>query len=918
MTEKIILAPGANGSELLKSLALHGVKTINLRICESGELARLALMRSGIAIKENFLSSHEEYAVVAGAMKGVSYFKKPTYSDIQEVTGALRKMRNLVVGTDEPSQIEIILKKGIFTEKNEALLKVYKNYIKALEDNKQIDATGLIRLAADSCKIVDAQFMTLNEYPVSPLERSLLAMISDNRVTETNLEELFEVAENAQGIGNAGDTTDKENKNHIINYPLSIESIKNCYGAPNEVETIINDIYGSGIHGTNPESPGTNHVILGTNTETSGSTAKNLDTCTVAVTDANLYGQLFFDYALLYDIPITFGSGVPIINTRPAQLLVLYYRWMTEGFFGADSLLEMLESKAFNKKKLEDVLSQAGNRIFMQELAGIRFTNDYGTNQSRLDDYRDVMARDEESYRDCECREKKLTEQRIACIPYLEVMARELALPAEEFIRKYANIRKSRSTNAEKLTASLDAAADSAIYNQLSIILRTGIDQTTEDLIKNVLSISICSQKSESGKLHVTGIEKAMSTVRKHMYIAGLSASKYPGSPKEDYLLLDDDIKHFGLPGQYMTSKGRIRLKQNCLMNLVKLCSALGTKIYLSYSGLNVSELKRENASSMIYELIKAESGSTLSTQEMERRIRKVDYFAPAISLTREIGKAYVNGDNIGADSNNRMRAEYAVPWDLETSYSPSALMTFFSCPRRFMLTNSALLGIEEPEEDNPFETISAADLGTLAHNLMEWLANSNRTLNDFMAISEELFDRYMLIRPALLTDSAASEKEAFLEMMESAYNSDPGREVVLAEEDISATHESGVKIHGYPDRVEKLEDDTYLVVDYKTGRHINHIQDDIDTCLQIVIYAYLMEKRGYNVSGCEFRYIRLGETVTCKYDDEMKDALNEKMETFKSIMESGEFPLAAEPEEGEVDPCKYCKCMAICEKERI
>ena len=50
MKEKIILAPGANGSELFRSLARFGVNTIGLRVMSSVELAKYALMKSGIKL----------------------------------------------------------------------------------------------------------------------------------------------------------------------------------------------------------------------------------------------------------------------------------------------------------------------------------------------------------------------------------------------------------------------------------------------------------------------------------------------------------------------------------------------------------------------------------------------------------------------------------------------------------------------------------------------------------------------------------------------------------------------------------------------------------------------------------------------------------------------------------------------------
>ena len=79
-----------------------------------------------------------------------------------------------------------------------------------------------------------------------------------------------------------------------------------------------------------------------------------------------------------------------------------------------------------------------------------------------------------------------------------------------------------------------------------------------------------------------------------------------------------------------------------------------------------------------------------------------------------------------------------------------------------------------------------------------------------------------------------------------------------------------------------------------------------------MVIYAYLMEQRGYKVTGGEFRYIRRGETVTCKYDDDMKKELSEKLAFFRDSLISGDFPVAEKADNGP-DPCRYCKYPKIC-----
>ncbi|MBP3278772.1 MAG: PD-(D/E)XK nuclease family protein [Butyrivibrio sp.] len=851
MRETIVFAPGLNGQELIKNLAMHGKNCINLRICNAGELARTALMRSGISINEDFIDSEEETTLVAKAIEGESYFERPSYSDIKELASAIRRMRSLVYDADEAKAIEETLSKGIFAEKNAALISVYKKYTALLTDKKVVDAITLERRAAMNCDPINADFITLQECPLTPLDEALLTRVSGGKFEQKNICSLF----------------DKQDSG------TKISSFKNCYGAPNEVETIIAEVYDG----------------------------KKLDECTVAVTDVATYGQLFFDYALLYDIPVTFGCGIPIVNSNPAKLLSLYYNWMTRGFFGAAAINEMLSSASFDKAKLYGLFPETEEgfswKVFYEALGGLKLTNDKKTNDEKIAGFKASVT----------------DEKRKLVTPCLEVMAKELALPVEEFISKYAYIRTGAEKSKDTLLMKLDIVAASTIYGELSTIRSAGVDQDPEGIILSILKNNVCSQRSEAGKLHVTGINGALSAIRDNLYIAGLSASKYPGSPRENYLLLDADLKLFGNGAEFLTADGRILKKREGLLKLASLATALGSNIYVSYAGLNVSELKRDNASSLIFELFRQEHGADATAKELEEIVEKVDYFAPAVSVTRGVGDAYTKGIKIDRSSADT-EVSLNFGWNLDKEYSPSALNTFFDCPRKFLL--SYILGIPEPEDDDPFEVISAAESGTRAHSLMEELGNSTITLDEFKEMASSSFDSYISENPPLINGKVAAVKDQFIEMMETAYEMDPHREVVLEEEDIHCVHETGVKIHGFPDRVEKLDDGTYLIVDFKTGRKLSHVQDDIATCLQILIYAYLMEQKGFKISGGEFRYLRLGETVTCKYDDEMKNALKERLNFFKESMEKGEFPLP-ESEEG-ADSCKYCKYGAICGKNTV
>ena len=888
--ERIILAPGANGNELAKSLALHGTNSFNLRICGAGELARTALMRSGAPITKDLIDSREEIAFVAKAAEGEKYFTgeghsdlketlkdtereiKPanaSYSDLQEITRAIRLMRSFVSDGNKEEQIikeALDLENGPFKEKNNALFSVYKKY-KDITENK-VDSVSLIRMAIEKGVPFDADFYALEEYPLNPLERALLAKLSGGQVRESKLAELFGIKDSSA---------------------IKINSFKNCYGAANETETILEDIYKN----------------------------KKLDRCTVAVTDAGIYGQLFFDHAVLYDIPIAFECGVPVINSNPAKLLSVYHHWMTDGFFGAKALNAMLYDGSFDRSKLKDQglypsdNDDMGN--FRKMLGDIRMTNDKATNKERLEKLE--VSDDERKF-----------------IPCLEKWAIELSLPVDEFIRKYAYIRKGGDTNAQKLVMALDMAAAGAICDELKVIREAGISQTTEDIISHILKKRVTVGQSEGGKLLVTDIDGALSSVRKNLYLAGLSASKYPGSPKENYLLLDTDIEKFGKAAEYMKSDERVKHKRERLLALAQLASDTGAEINVSFAGLNVSELKKDNASSLVFELYKEMRGQEVTLRNLERKMEKTGYFEPAVSLTRKIGKAYIDHKDIVYHKSDEKTANVRVDIG-KKAYSPSELEDFFDCQRRFMLKR--VLEIPEPSDDSPFAVISGREGGNLMHAMMEELANSHISKEKFLERSLECFDSFISRHPPLLEQELKTEREQFRDMMAAAYDMDPRRVTVAKEEELKCTHESGIRLHGYPDRVEELGDGSYLVVDFKSKNRIEHKENDIDSCLQIVIYAYLTEKaltekaKGLKVSQVkvsqgEFRYPRWNKTVECRYDEEMKEKLSRKLAEFKEGLEKGEFPVfrkddhdtsSKKDKKDDRNPCKYCQFGAVCGK---
>ena len=101
--------------------------------------------------------------------------------------------------------------------------------------------------------------------------------------------------------------------------------------------------------------------------------------------------------------------------------------------------------------------------------------------------------------------------------------------------------------------------------------------------------------------------------------------------------------------------------------------------------------------------------------------------------------------------------------------------------------------------------------------------------------------------------------------------------------------------------------------VDYETGKSTKQKKDDINTCLQVILYAYIMENKDSNpvkISKGEYRYIRENEIISCNYNDNMKKDLSKRLNKFKENMITGNYPTAMGDK-----ACEYCKFGNICGK---
>ncbi len=853
MNERFILAPGASGTELLRSLARHGVNTMGLRVLGAPELARTALMRSGIPITERFLTSREEPSVIYSFLNGIDYFSPPSFSVAQDLAGALRTLRQLAAG-DEEKDVEEALSMGEFPEKNGALLEVFRLYAAVLKSEGRIDGLGIVRKAlAEASPLCGSpasngtELLCLKEFPLSPLERALAEKLSGGSLKTIGLSELY----GAQPASEA---------------PAPIKYTE-AYGKISEAESLVADI------------------ALG---------GRAYDDCVIACADSSYY-QIFYDISKRYGIPMSFGSGVPILDSCPARLLKLIYEWKGHGYSGIDSLRAMITSDSFDRTALaETVGSGPLGRKELDEFiilcGSLRLSFDSAENAKRLGAYRALLGGEAPAAFDP--------------LTAAERFSEALSGGISAFLRRFSVIR----AGSDGKDGNIDRAALNVITEILDSYAAFVPDGDPADMIPDILTRSVCSEISRAGALHVCSMPGAMSCPRKLLCVCGLSADGFPGSPSEDYLLLDSDLNAFAEGGAPYRSAGRIETKKAQFFALIELARALGEDIWLSYSDFGLSDLKDRNPSSVLFELYEREHPGA-SIDKLAAAMKRVGLFDAPLSPSRGAGKAYSAGAEFpGADISAAPVSGQEI---LDRAWAPTALEIFFQCPCRFYL--SRVLRIPEPEEDDPFEVISAKDRGTLAHSLMELLKDRGMASDTFRAAAEKAFDEFLIERPPVHQGDAAREKQDFVRMMMKAYDQDMEleKDVLSSETKYSFEHPSGVRLFGFPDWLERLKDGSCIIGDFKTKRRVEHREDDIDSCLQVVIYAWLCEQAGFKVSRGEYRYLRLGRTVPCAYDGAMKDRLSEKLESFKLAAQRGEFH--RDPGD-DSENCRYCGFADICE----
>lgn len=281
---------------------------------------------------------------------------------------------------------------------------------------------------------------------------------------------------------------------------------------------------------------------------------------------------------------------------------------------------------------------------------------------------------------------------------------------------------------------------------------------------------------------------------------------------------------------------------------------------------------------------------------------------------------AQVNELLIKRDYDYKKDFEELIKARLENKvFSPSSVNRYLACPRQYLYNDILKLKVKD---GNPNATSYGSAIHKACEESMRYLMKNNTHPEKYQVIN--WFKDELLNLPMESYEHRQNFEVRGEKALDSYYcqitNATPNQ-LFEQEKELNYTLEDGTKFYGIIDRIDKNQDGTYSIYDYKTGNNKNSSikidGDHEDYYNQMAWYKYFYEQAtGNKVSVTKFIY---PEDFLSKNDgiNFTEDEIIIAVEKFKNAVndiKSCNF----EPSNNRDKSCKYCAYKDFCNMDRI
>ncbi|MDG5787195.1 PD-(D/E)XK nuclease family protein [Evansella sp. AB-P1] len=698
----------------------------------------------------------------------------------------------------------------------------------------------------------------------------------------------------------------------------------------------------------------------------------SLDECTIYYSNKSPYVTTMFHLAESLNIPVTFSEGISIRFTKPGKLLLGFLRWLKE-FYSVSSFNRILH-EGLLKIGDDGPSSMRWMTILRDAKIGWGEKRYISLLKNQVEKIEERIVNETNDQKVRYFQELRLNilwlldwyKRMFSTIPFSNTSNtfsyEKLLFAMKQVINEHSNV-----------TSSYDQAAKESMLNKIERLIPYAAEEVTIDegvrtLEELLLETTVGASRPKQGHLHFSSYEKGIYVNRSYSFIVGLDNSRFPGGNREDPLLLDIERKSLGNTLPLMEEEAR--RKQYEMLQL--LASSQG-EITLSYCQFDVNENRNISPAHLFLQCYRLQSGNreanfkdlkqALPTVENGPIIGNKDWWTQKLlspnpkvideSLMSLFGNV-VAGLEGEMWRNNTTFSIFDGKIESDTSeYDPrenpnrtitaGKLEMLASCPYTYFLQEILKLKPIEDVEFDPSYWLDPATRGSLLHEIYEVFYETIQERSEKPSVKSHLkliyeiasscLERVKLTVPPPNKKVEIQEKEEILESCESflkieeetshfsepkyfeytfGINGIPPAKISLPSGDFY--------VAGKIDRVDKLHDQSYQIIDYKTGSTWGYSENDFykgGRQLQHLLYTLAIENHLSLMNGevSKSSYLfptkkGVGKTFERAQGEATRTNGLDILEKLLTIIQHGHFTLTDDKSD-----CKFCDFKSICKR---
>jgi len=322
-----------------------------------------------------------------------------------------------------------------------------------------------------------------------------------------------------------------------------------------------------------------------------------LDHAVVFYTARHPYTHLFYTLAQELNLPVTFGQGIDLGYTRPGRLLSGFLAWAEGGFKAADLVpliaggdFMIADEKAPSKFVITRFLRTSGigwgrkryHSVLENELESLENAASKSSTSKSSTSESSASAKDE-YYKQHLLWLKNFFDLIFAAFPEPDSENRlsfgKVAAWLCDLIDNFSSVANPADREAKKI-----------ISEELQLIKDfSGEELEPEEACQRLAAVLAEKRVNISGPqpgcLHVDYYQAGIWMSRPYVFVVGLDANRFPGSPAEDPILLDVERKNLGHELPLLGQKAKEKI-----YDLVQGLSLNAKTLTVSYSAYDTVE----------------------------------------------------------------------------------------------------------------------------------------------------------------------------------------------------------------------------------------------------------------------------------------------------------------------------------------